>query len=227
VSLNPECPLFSNVCASLPKRRSLYASVVFHGLVLAWILHSPTPTFVSPSPVLQGENGRSLTQIYWTKESAGAEQRTLEKDHLIWRTVSKTKPQPKRPDDSPAKGPEDTAISASKVDNGGPTAGNPYGSLSYGSVVGLEVRPATRVFGSEPRVDADDLVGLSEGNEIVEITVDAQGNIVDRVIVQSLGPAVDAKVIAALADWHFRPATRDGAAIASKQDVYYHFPLRH
>ncbi len=43
-------------------------------------------------------------------------------------------------------------------------------------------------------------------------------------MIQSLGATVDARVLAALADWRFRPATRDGLAIASKQDVYYHFP---
>jgi hypothetical protein len=42
-------------------------------------------------------------------------------------------------------------------------------------------------------------------------------------VVQSLRPAIDAKVLAALESWHFLPATRDGVAIPSKQDVYYHF----
>ena len=43
-------------------------------------------------------------------------------------------------------------------------------------------------------------------------------------MIQSLAPAVDSKVLAALENWRFRPATRNGAPIASKQDVYYHFP---
>ena len=30
--------------------------------------------------------------------------------------------------------------------------------------------------------------------------------------------------VEALDNWRFRPATRNGVAIASKQDVYYHFP---
>jgi hypothetical protein len=44
--------------------------------------------------------------------------------------------------------------------------------------------------------------------------------------VQSLGPAIDAKVMAALENWRFRPATRDGVPIPSKQDVVYHFKPR-
>jgi hypothetical protein len=42
-------------------------------------------------------------------------------------------------------------------------------------------------------------------------------------VLQSLGAAIDNKVLAALENWHFRPATRNGVAIPSKQDVYYHF----
>ncbi len=225
--MNPDPPIFAGVSAVAPKRRSLYASVGFHCLLLAWLLHSPAATFISPNSIQQGENGRALTEIYWTQESSGEEQRTLEKDHLLWRPASKQKQPHLRSEAAPDKGPEDTAISASKVDSANPSVGSPYGSLSYGAVSGLEVRPAIRIFGSEPRLDSDDLAGISEGNEIIEITIDAQGNIVERNVVQSLGPVVDAKVLGALADWHFRPATRDGTAIPSKQDVYYHFPVRH
>ena len=54
--------------------------------------------------------------------------------------------------------------------------------------------------------------------------VSEKGNIVQKVVVQSLAPAIDTKVLEALENWRFRPATRNGIAIASKQDVYYHFP---
>ncbi len=155
------------------------------------------------------------------------EQRTLEKGQLTWVPPPKTKQPHQKPEPSPNKGPEDTAISASKVDSATPAVGSPYGSLTYGAVSGLEVRPAVRIFGSEPILDTDDLAGISEGNEIIELTIDAQGSIVEKSVLQSLGPVVDTRVLTALADWRFRPATRDGVAIPSKQDVYYHFPIRH
>lgn len=224
--MNPERPIFSTTSENPARRRSLYGSVLLHGLLLAWLLHSPTPAFISPSSIQQGENGQALTKIYWTQDSSGAEQRTLEKRHLLWKLAKKT-PQPRaKPEAMPDTGPQDTAISASKVDSASPTVGSPYGSLSYGSITGLEVRPAIRVFGSEPILNTDDLAGTPEGNEIIEITIDVQGNIIEKKIIHSLGMAVDAKVIAALADWRFRAATRDGAPIPSKQDVYYHFPVR-
>jgi outer membrane biosynthesis protein TonB len=182
---------------------------------------------VSPSAIQRGENGRALTEIYWTQPSSSEEQRTLEKTKLIWKEPTREKRPRPRTEAAPNQGPKDTAISASKVDSAAPGVGSPYGSLSYGPVSGFEVRPAIRIFGSEPLLEADDLAGISEGNEIIEITIDIQGNIVEKTVVQSLGPGVDAKVTAALADWRFRPATRNGAPIPSKQDVYYHFPRQH
>jgi TonB family protein len=79
---------------------------------------------------------------------------------------------------------------------------------------------------SEPHVNLDDLRGIAEGNVVIEITIDESGGIVNKTVVQSMGPAIDAQVLAALENWRFRPATRDGVPIPSKQDVVYHFKPR-
>jgi hypothetical protein len=41
-----------------------------------------------------------------------------------------------------------------------------------------------------------------------------------------MGPKLDEKFLAALENWHFQPATRNGVAIASKQDAIFHFRAR-
>jgi TonB family protein len=107
-----------------------------------------------------------------------------------------------------------------------PSAGSPYGSLSEGPSAGEEIRPALPAVTSEPHVDPDDLRGVAEGNVVVEVVIDESGAIVRKSVVQSMGPAIDAKVLAALENWRFRPATRDGVPIPSKQDVVYHFKPR-
>jgi protein TonB len=56
------------------------------------------------------------------------------------------------------------------------------------------------------------------------VTIDDQGKIIELKLTQSLSPAIDQLVLAAVAKWQFLPATRNGTPIASKQDVYYHFP---
>jgi TonB family protein len=115
------------------------------------------------------------------------------------------------------------SATASSLAPDGAAAGSLYGSLSYGSLAGIEVRPALPSVSFDPVVQPDLLNGMT-GDEIVEITIDSVGNIVEMKVLQSLGSAVDQKVLAALEKWHFIPATRDGVPIPSKQDVHYHFP---
>jgi TonB-like protein len=43
-------------------------------------------------------------------------------------------------------------------------------------------------------------------------------------MIHSLDPTLDETVLAAVVQWRFHPATKDGVPIASRHDVYYHFP---
>ena len=102
-------------------------------------------------------------------------------------------------------------------------AGSSYGSLSYGTFAGPEVRPALPISSPDP-ILAPEVRSSAQGDVVVEVTIDSQGNIVETIVLQSLGPAIDQIVLAALEKWHFTPASRNGIPIPSKQDVYYHFP---
>lgn len=127
------------------------------------------------------------------------------------------------PEPSPAPEQAKAQTSGEKPATPAPPAGMPYGTVAGGAVFGDEIRPALPLSAIDPVVGPSDLAGHGEGSVIVEITIDDQGKIVQKIVVQSLGPVVDGKVLAALDSWHFRPATKNGIAIASKQDVYYHF----
>lgn len=204
----------------------VYASVVLHCLLLAWWVKSPSPIFVAPSSVSAGEYGTSVTRLYWYGPQSAQQPETLpSKPHLTWVQKQKLKRQQQQ-DLKEALLSDQTATSASHVQPG-PPAGTPYGSLTYGSLTGLEIRPAIRIAGSEPYVDRDDLQGVQAGNEVIEIVIDEQGNIVSHTVLASLGPIADNKVLAALQNWRFRPATKNGIPIPSKQDVEYFFPTRH
>jgi protein TonB len=87
---------------------------------------------------------------------------------------------------------------------------------------GYEARPAFPItFPDPPRSDLPDGVN---GDVVVEVTIDSQGNVAETKVLRSLGNGVDEKVLATLRNWRFTPATMNGVAIASRQDVHFHFP---
>jgi TonB family protein len=227
--------MFSILQRRIPKQqiRSLSVSLTLHGLFLVFLLHAPAATVISPSSAQAGKNGPTVTQLYWPgqsmsdpaqeKSKSSAErtrQRKAIEARLTWNRLKKEK------EKKPSQAAPTEAVAASKAntpDSPSPTpsAGSQYGSL-YSGQFGHEVRPALPVSSAEPVVSPAEVGGI-EGSVVVEITIDDKGNIVEKTVVQSLRPAIDAKVLAALESWHFLPATRDGVAIPSKQDVYYHF----
>jgi len=107
----------------------------------------------------------------------------------------------------------------------GAQAGLPYGTLNRGALSGDEVRPALPVATFDAVAYPWELPD-SEGNVVVEIVIDERGDIVAKTVLQSLGPKLDEKVLLALQNWRFQPATRNGSPIASKQDAIFHFHAR-
>lgn len=214
-------------------RRSLPVSLAIHGILVIALFRGRSPIFVAPSSTLGGANGTSVTHLYWASGSdpAAAEshagslrQHPPSGTRLTWQKPL-TLPSPVKRD----PGTVDVATKQEPADSPArpaPSAGSPYGSLSEGADAGHEIRPALPAVTSEPLVSPDDLRGTAEGNVVIEITIDEAGNIVNKVVVQSLGLVIDEKVLAALENWRFRPATRDGVPIPSKQDVVYHFKPR-
>jgi TonB family protein len=228
--------MFSILHRSVPKQqiRLLSVSLTLHGLFLAILLHAPAATVISPASTLAGKNGTSVTPLYWPTEamaspseekSKSSDERTRHRKvaeaRLTWdhaKSEKRVDPRDASLAETASPSNTDSPTPASTA----PPAGSQYGSLFNGSL-GHEVRPALPVLSTEPVVSPADLVGGIEGSVVVEITIDEKGNIVDKVVLQGLRPAIDAKVLAALESWRFSPATRDGVAIPSKQDVYYHF----
>jgi TonB family protein len=203
-----------------------------HCLFLLWLLHVPSPGIVAPAFVANGDHGTYIAHLYWPNQrslvatdvspgTSGESSQQQLNSHLTWKRHVKTKsvkrnlPRPRLGTDAETT----TPGQAAQVH----AAGSPLGTVLEGPVTGEEVRPALPVVSPDPAVAAVELNGL-QGDVVVEVTIDEQGNIVQKVVIQSLAPAVDGKVLEALENWRFRPATRNGVAIPSKQDVYYHFP---
>jgi TonB family protein len=214
-------------------RLAMYASIAAHVVFLLWLLHPAAPKLVASSFVVNGDHGAYIAHVYWpiqptpvtTDASAGtsaADAHQQLNSRITWKRRAKaakaTEPELPRP----KIGLDDQTSAPGQAAQARP-AGSTLGTVLEGPLTGEEVRPALPVVSPDPHVATDELGGL-QGDVIVEVTIDEKGNIVQKVVVQSLTPAIDSKVLEALENWRFRPATRNGIAIASKQDVYYHFP---
>lgn len=224
---------------SKTQSRVLAASLVAHGLLFAWLLHTPEPQLLNPSSVALGRNGRLLTRIYFPTQSPDdsatsspdrateiyRHQRLGHEKLILKQNGALAKlPLPQAPLSPSSAEDKSKTATLSNLGHGAP-AGLPYGSLPGGPVFGNEIRPALPVVTVDPVVYPWELPD-SEGNVVVEITIDERGEIVGKTVLHSMGPKLDEKFLAALESWRFQPATRNGVAIASKQDAIFHFRAR-
>ena len=206
------------------RTRPLLLSFAAHTVALLIVLRSPAPIFVQSASVAFGEGGTSTKIVYLARRAdAGASRaRPLtfqKKTASLAALKTAVAPGPRKHEASDANE-KDTQAAAQA-----PLAGSPFGSLLEGPVDGHEVKPALPIAGTHPRLSKLDMPsGVNEGNVVIEITIDKQGNIVEKKIVQGLGDGLDEMALAALSQWHFTPATLDGVAMASKQLVLFHFP---
>jgi TonB family protein len=232
--------MFAQLNPATARRQSMIrgGSLALHAGLLAWMLHAPEPMRLNPTSVELGRNGNSVTRLYFRSNSpddsshSSADDATehyrhqrLGHEKLTWKAPSLlaklAAPVPLSRLDK-----EDTSNTQTLSALGhGAQAGLPYGTLSRGPLFGDELRPALPVATSDPVAYPWELPDL-EGNVVVEIIIDEHGEIVGKTVLQSLGPKLDDRVLHALENWRFHPATRNGAPIASKQDAIFHFRAR-
>jgi len=202
-------------------------------------LYPTEPLLLTPTSVALGQNGKSVTRLFWQSKSVDDSERSssdlakekyrkqrLGHEKLTWKAPADlaklTSPQaPLTRTEA-----EDSAKTQTLSAMGhGAQAGLPYGTLGRGPFFGDEVRPALPITTSDPVVFPWQLPD-EQGNEVIEITIDERGEIVHKTVLQSLSPDIDNKCLAALENWHFHPATRNGAPIPSKQDAIFPFKAR-
>lgn len=226
-----------NPARSKGRRVVMATSLALHGALFAWLLHTPDPRLLTPSSVAIGHNGKVVTQLYWptrtpddsaTSSSDSASEiyrhQRLGHEKLLWKQ-SPAQAKLAAPKASRTEAEDDSKTATLSKLGHGAAAGLPYGSLPGGPVYGDEIRPALPVTTADP-VAYPWEVPSNGGRVVVEITIDERGVIVRKTVLESLGPKLDEKVLEALNNWHFQPATQNGVAIPSKQDAVFHFQPR-
>jgi protein TonB len=209
---------------SYPARRrrwnfSVSLSVAAHGIVAAILCWPTMPTFVKPNILAHGEGGSETPVslvLYVPNDLHLAE---ADKIPLLSLPASaRKKPQKTRIHK------RNNVLEADNKPTSPAEAGSEQGSGYEGDTSGDEVKPALPVAFQDLKIYRSELPSGVQGDVIVEITIDAQGAVIEEKLLQGLGHGVDERVIAVLHDWRFHPATRNGIAISSKHDVHFHFP---
>jgi len=215
---------WNTLTQSQPARRqrwnfSASVSIALHLVVVIVLCWPAAPVFVRPVLIAHGEGGSatpSSTVLYVPNdlEIAASSSPPL---------LSLPASSHKKPQKTKVRKRTNVIEEAEKTPNPA-EAGSENGSSYDGLESGDEVKPALPVAFQDLKIYRSELPSGLQGDVIVEITIDAQGAVVEERLLQGLGHGVDDRVIAALRDWHFRPATRNGVAIPSKHDVHFHFP---
>ncbi|MFI5110535.1 MAG: energy transducer TonB [Terriglobales bacterium] len=202
-------------------RWALSASAAAHVLAVCLLLRQPAPVFVRPQAVVAGAGGTSVTALYLPYDRGVHTDPATEARVSLDLAASKAKaPRQKRSSKAPLKADQDKPGDALQTAR----AGSAYGSLADGPTDGREIRPALPVAFVNPQVSRSELPAGVQGDVVVEVTIDARGNIVEKRILQRLGYGIDEKVLAALEGWRFTPATQDGVPMSSQHDIHFHFP---
>jgi TonB family protein len=202
--------------------RAVGVSVAAHLAGLAVIaLHNPKAIDWNPAWLAYGDSAHSYQLIYLPR---GKDDTHADAAKLLLPTrpsAQRRRLQEQTP--KPAPEPKPIAADAEAGDHNS-RAGSPLGTMIDGPVTGHEVHVAYPVVYPDPPVDRAELPRDLQGDVVIEVTIDSQGNVVETKIVQAIGHGIDEKIAATLRRWHYQPATLDGTPVASRHDVHFHFP---
>lgn len=194
-------------------------SVAAHLALLLWIVfHHPRVLELTPAWLAYGDGIHSYRVTYFPP---GGEDSVAK---LVMPHESHTPPlRPRSSAPRPAVDHQPVPADAEAADHNA-RAGSPLGTMIDGPVDGHEVHVAYPVVYPDPPVARSELPRDLQGDVVIEVTIDSQGNVVETKIVQAIGHGIDEKIEATLRQWRYQPATLDGVPVASKHDVHFHFP---
>ena len=201
---------------------ALLASFAAHVVALLVLAHRSKPIFVTPSDVALGTPWSSGSIVYLAPTGSERKQVPIEKPKL--QLLAKAKPAVVHREPPPVTHEDENGAETSKLDRTA-QGGSIYGSRVPGApLTGHEVIPALPQVFPDPAVSRTDLPPGVQGDVVVEVTIDEQGNVVELKLIRGIGYGIEDRVLATLRRWHFRPATKDGTTIASQHIVTFHYP---
>ena len=201
--------------------RAVAVSVVAHlGILVMILVYRPAPVALTPLSLQNGIGTQSYRIIYSSPDGQDSpDENKIRLAHNKKAPRRRPRPSSLKPPPDHLQVPPDALASDQST-----RAGSALGTVIDGPIEGHEVHVAFPVVFPDPAVARSALPRDLKGDVIVEVTIDAQGKVVETRLVQAIGHGIDEKIVAALRQWRYQPATLDGVPVASKHDVYFHFP---
>jgi TonB family protein len=117
-----------------------------------------------------------------------------------------------------------------KKSGGGSPKSPHHGDGSGGAVFGNgsdseDVRPAFPVFSPHPPVTDRSLLPATAEKIVVDVDVDAAGQVVSERLIKGLGTKLDQIVLATVKTWRFQPAMVNGKAVPTEAELIFPFNL--
>lgn len=215
-------PTFAEV---VPPRRGwkngFSYSFVAHAIVFATLMiPAREPVLLSPQEK-GGAKVLSTLVFYGNSDSSSAKRSDEHNNKAVARKAPKLKTPPApaaaKPAPAEATSDSDKELTASL----GPIL-DP--SALFAGPGTHDIRIALPKVAPDPEVYPWEIPNGVSGQVIVEVTIDKTGKVVKTKVIKTIGYGLEHKVIAALMNWQFSPATIDSMPLASRQDVYFHFP---
>jgi TonB family protein len=199
--------------------RAIGWSVLAHAVAIGLLVWVTAPSYLHEVESLHGRDGnRSVIALLSPGISAPFRAKTIaeqqdKKLHLPPKVKARS---------SEAKKMEASASTENKVAD--TTPGTQNGFLSFGLSSDHDVRVAYATFAPDPPIDRSKLPEWIRGDVVVEVAISDKGDVLETRVLKSLGFGLEDVIVETLRKWHYQPARVDGRAVASKHDVYFHFP---
>ncbi len=194
-------------------------SLLVHLLAIAALFYRPTPRFLKAQPSLRGNGGRgSVIALAAPGVSALPAPPRVEQEE-----TRRLTPPRKRQTGRPAPPPTRTVASDPKALLPG-MPGFVLGSVTDGFALDHDVRAAISIVAPDPPIVRARLPQWIRGDVIVEVTIDERGSVIATRVLQTVGFGLDQIIVDTLRQWRYLPAKVDGVAVASREDVHFHFP---
>ncbi len=200
--------------------RAMLASLAVHVLVLAALSYHPAPPFFNAEPSLRGNGGRGVVALVATAGISSL--RAPQLSDLEEQKPLRLPPRKRRAPKAPERAAQPVTTADKDVAPGMP--GYILGSVTSGFAANHDVRAAISIVAPDPPIARARLPEWIRGDVIVEVTIDEQGSVIGTRVLQTVGFGLDDIIVQTLRQWRYIPAKVDGVAVASREDVHFHFP---